>query len=55
MERGKRSRNVTNIGLHLVLGALCRQKRSDYVFPVSIVCFFHCVFFLPFSDLETVH
>lgn len=56
MERGTLTRNVTNIGSHLVLGALCHQQSSDYVFSVSIVWFFHCVdFFLPFSDLETVH
>lgn len=55
MERGKLTRNVTNIGLHLVLGALCHQKSSDYVFSVSIVWFFTVFFFLPFSDLETVH
>lgn len=48
MERGTLARNVTNIGSHLVLGALCHQQSSDYVFSVNIVWFFHCVFFYPF-------
>lgn len=52
MEKGKLFRNVIDGGSHLVLGALCHHKSSDYVFSVSIVCFF---IFLPFSDLETVH